>query len=336
MTLAAIYKGSNTIELGERAQPTMGSADVRIAVEACGICGTDLHILEGEYESAPPVVLGHEFSGRIIAQGTDVKHLNIGDRVTVEPHVYCGTCKFCVDGREHLCVAKKAFGVHLDGGFSREAVVPARNAYRLPDAVSTSAGALAEPLGCCIHGLDRAAVKLAEHVVVYGAGPIGLILTQLIRRSGCAQLIVVEPDETRRAAALRNGASTVLDPADGAVAIADLTDGYGPDVAFEATGIPRVLNTALDSLGRGGRLVVFGVASPETRVEIEPFRIYREELKILGSLTNPYTHRRAIEMLPFLELDEIISHRFSLQDIHDAFRLASEGGGLKVHVNPTQ
>lgn len=331
---AAVYHGHGELTLQTREPAPVGPHDVRVRVEAAGICGTDLHIRKDEYDSAPPVVLGHEFAGRIVEAGDAVAHVAVGDLVTVEPHVYCGICKFCADGQEHRCTHKQAFGVHLDGGFAEQVTVPARNAYRLPAGMTAAIGALAEPLGCVLHGIDRAEIRAGADVAVFGAGPIGLLLLTMASRAGAATVIAVEPNPDRRALARRFGATLALAPDEAGDAIRDATDGYGADVVFEATGLPAVFTAALASVSRGGRLVVFGVAAPSARVELSPFHLYREELTLVGSLTNPYAHRRAVRMLPSLGLEPLITHTFPLSEIHAAFRTAEEGEGLKVHIAP--
>ena len=331
---AAVYQGNGHIDLETHEPKPVRDLDIRIRVEAAGICGTDVHILRGEYDSSPPVILGHEFAGTVTQLGERVKHLHPGDRVSIEPHIYCGMCKYCVNGQEHRCTNKQAFGVHLDGGFAQEVTVPARNAYRLPENLSCAVGALAEPLGCAIHGVDQANLTLGDDVAIFGGGPMGLLLTKLVSRAGARHVVVIEPNEQRRQTALDFGATQVLHPEDAPSALEDVTEGYGLDVAFEATGLPNVLNSALTALGRGGRLVVFGVAAPTSTLSIAPYRIYRDELTLIGSLTNPYAHRRAVGLLSSLDLAPLISHTFPLAEFDAAFAAAKKGEGLKIQIAP--
>ena len=331
---AAVYQGSGHVCLESHEPKSVGDLDIRIHVEAAGVCGTDIHILRDEYESSPPVVLGHEFSGTVTQLGEQVSHINLGDKVSIEPHIYCGICKYCVNGKEHRCIDKKAFGVHLDGGFAQAVTVPARNAYRLPNEMSCAVGALAEPLGCAIHGLDQARLAAGDDVAIFGGGPMGLLLTKLVSRAGARHTIVVEPNEQRRQAALTFGATQVWHPEEAALAIEAATEGYGLDVAFDATGLPKVLNSAFTALGRGGRLVVFGVAAPASTLAIAPYRIYRDELTLVGSLTNPYAHRRAVNLLSALDFTPLISHTFALAEFDAALDTATKGVGLKIQIAP--
>ncbi|UCF92869.1 MAG: zinc-dependent alcohol dehydrogenase family protein [Desulfobacterales bacterium] len=331
---AAVYRGNGILRLEARNLPPVGPADVRLGVAASGICGTDIHILREEYSSSPPVVLGHEFAGTVLEVGDQVSHVREGDNVAVEPHIYCGICKYCRDGGEHLCINKQAFGVHLDGGFAEQVVVPARNAYRLPPELDLRLGALAEPLGCCIHGVDSAAIKLGGNVAIFGAGFIGLLLAQLARGAGAGRIMMVEPNSRRRSLAQQYGADIVVAPEEAREAILDLSDGYKMDVVFDATGIPRVIEQALAATGRGGTLMVFGVAPPGELISVSAYEIFREEITIKGSLTNPYAHRRALALLPKLNLRELVTHTFPLEDIEAALQAAREGAGLKIMVTP--
>lgn len=330
--LAAVYHGDERLVL-ERLDPrALGPDEIRLRPLAAGICGTDLHILHGAFRARPPVVLGHEFAGEIVDVGAGVAHVGVGDVVSIEPHHVCRSCKHCTDGREHLCVARQGFGVHRHGGFAEEAVVPAINAYVVPTGMTPQVAALAEPLGCCLHGIERAGIRQGDDVLVCGAGPVGLMLARLASRAGAARVIVVEPNERRRSLAVGYGASHAVDVAEAPALVHDLTDGRGVDVALEASGAMAALQQALDLVGAGGRLVVFGVSSPEARLAISPHRVFAEELTILGSLVNPYAHRRALALLPGLGLDGLVTHTFALADIHLAFGTAASGNALKVQV----
>lgn len=330
----AIYRGSGVLEVDELPTPEPCGDQVLVKVAACGICGTDLHILRDEYDSRPPVVLGHEFAGEIVAVGPDVDGRRVGDQVTVEPHIYCGECRFCLRGQEHLCVSKRAFGVQMDGGFASYVTVPSRNAYVLPEAVDASTGALAEPLSCVLHGVERAGLRIGDTVVVMGTGPIGLMIAQTCLHYGASQVIAVEPSKARRDHALAFGASQAVDPSDAVDAVMASTDAYGADVVFEATGRPEVLEDAFDVVAHGARVVVFGVADRKARAQVAPYFVYRKELTVLGALTNPYCHGRAVAMLPRLQLQDLVTHLVPLDNILEGIRLAREGAGLKVQVVP--
>ena len=188
------FYGSHNLRLEDVPRPDPGPGEVRVKPMAVGICGTDQHILDGSYNSCPPLTLGHEVAGFVDAVGHGVRGIREGDLITVEPHRYCGVCRYCRLGKEHLCLEKRAFGVHLDGGMAEYEVIPERAAYRLPDGMDPRVGALCEPLSCCVHGMDRLAPRSGMSIVVFGAGPAGLMLVGLCRLAGLTSITVVEPD----------------------------------------------------------------------------------------------------------------------------------------------
>jgi L-iditol 2-dehydrogenase len=330
--LGAVYHGEARLLLEHLEARDLAPGEIRLRPMAAGICGTDVHILHGDFRARPPVVLGHEFAGEVLEVGAEVHQVRVGDRVAIEPHRVCRRCTYCTDGREHLCVARQGFGVHLHGGFATEVVVSAVNAYAIPSGLAYDVAALAEPLGCCLHGIERAAIRQGDDVLVLGAGPIGLMLVRLASRAGAARIVVVEPNERRRALADGYGATHVADVGEAAELIADLTQGRGVDVALEASGSVVALQQAFELLGAGGRLVIFGVSSPAARISISPHRVFAQELTIVGSLINPYAHRRALALLPSLDLGGLITHTFPLGDIHQAIETAASGEALKVQI----
>jgi len=334
---AVIFRAPGELVLDDLPMPSPGPGEIRLRPQAVGICGTDTHILRGEFPAARPVVLGHEIAGVVEALGAGVKGLNEGDIVTIEPHAYCTSCRYCRAGQEHLCLEKRAFGVHLNGGLEEAVVVPARTAYRLPKGFDARLGCLAEPAACCIHGMDRLAPRSGAPLLVIGAGPAGLILTRLARLAGAAPLVVSEPDPARRAAALTFGADLALDPKDPTFRehAMDITNGHGFDSIVEAAGTPATLELAIDLAARGGRILVFGVAPMQATATIRPFDIFVRELTLIGSVINPYTHERAVNILPRLGLEQLSIAQFSIDRFEDAFAAQAAGtAGTKVQILP--
>ncbi|MHB8890634.1 MAG: zinc-dependent alcohol dehydrogenase family protein [Candidatus Limnocylindrales bacterium] len=330
------FHGPHDLRLEDVPDPTPGPGEIRIRPVAVGICGTDIHILDGTFGSRPPVILGHEVAGRIEAVGRDVRYAREGDLVTVEPHRYCGVCRYCRLGREHLCLDKEAFGVHLSGGMAELQVIPERIAYRLPDGMDPRIGALAEPLSCCVHAMDRLAPRSGTSIVIFGAGPAGLILVALSRLAGLTPIVVVEPDSARRDSAVMFGADTTVDPSgegweDGALAI---VGGAGFDYVVEAVGSPRVLESAIPLAARQGTILVFGVANPGETAAIKPQEVFVKELTILGTVINPFTHHRAVELLPLLGLDRLGIRTFPLEAHAEAFAAHQQRAAAKVQFAP--
>ena len=202
------FLGKGSFEVRQAPELHPGPGEVVIKNMVCGVCGTDVHIFHGEPGSAdvtPPVVLGHEYSGEVVEVGEGVTALKPGDHVTVDPNIYCGECVYCRNGKKQLCETMQAVGVTRDGGFGEYSLVPAAQAFKLGDSVPYEAGAMAEPVACCLHGIDLAGIKAGDRVCIVGGGAIGLIMLQLAKLSGASSLVLSEPNEKRRqlAGALR-------------------------------------------------------------------------------------------------------------------------------------
>ena len=209
------FLGNGEFETREMPEHALSGKEVLIKVAACGVCGTDVHIFHGDKGSAevtPPVVLGHELSGTVVSVGDNVTSLTDGDHVTVDPNSYCGQCHYCRIGKKQLCTSLYAVGVNRDGGFAEYCYVPEAQCYRLNEDIPLEFGAMAEPLACCIHGIDNAEIRTGDTVLVVGGGAIGLMMVQLAKLSGASKVILSEPVEMRRRIGLQVGADAVLDP----------------------------------------------------------------------------------------------------------------------------
>lgn len=333
---AARFHGPGDLRLEERPEPEPGEGQVRIRPRAVGLCGTDAHILRGEFSAARPVVLGHEIAGIVDAVGSGVVSVAEGDLVTVQPNLSCGSCHFCRLGREHLCLHRSAIGVDRDGALAEALVVPAPVAYRLPQGIDARIGCLAEPVACCIHGMDRLAPLPGLPLLVLGAGPAGLILLRLARLHGAAPIVAVEPNDARRAAARTFGADHVIDPGhdDWRQLALALSGGHGFDAVIEAVGAATVLETAIALAAPGGKVLVFGAAPAEALAQIRPHEFFARELTMIGTVINPRTQERAVEMLAALSLDAMTIATFPLEHVREAFDAQAAGAAAKVEVLP--
>ncbi|MCL6445247.1 MAG: zinc-dependent alcohol dehydrogenase family protein, partial [Alicyclobacillus sp.] len=307
-------------------------------VMACGICGTDQHIYHGKPGSAavsPPIILGHEFAGRIVDVGEDVHEFRVGDRVTIDPNIYCRSCRFCQDGRPHLCENLQAIGVTRHGGMAEFCVVPVENCYRLPDSLTFEEGALIEPLGCCLHGIEQLELRPGYSAVVIGAGFIGLMMLQLLRLQGIAPVLVIEPNPDKRKVATELGAHHTIDPADDA-AFQHIFP-KGSDIVIECVGRADTMQNALRHSGKGGQVMLFGVADPSAVVSLAPFQVFSKELTIRGSFINPHTHPAAIALLRegHVHVQSLVSHRFSLDDVPNAMQRYSTLSVTKAVIYPS-
>lgn len=327
---AAIVEQPGSITVGERPDPVAGRRQVVVKVGATGICGTDLHIADGHFPPTPyPIVPGHEFAGEIVEVGLDAPGgWRVGDRVAVDPSLLCGYCGQCRAGRANLCENWAAIGDTVDGAFAEYVAVPAANCYRLPDSLSWREGALVEPVSCAVHGVRRVGVEAGERFLVMGAGTMGLIMQQLLQRSGAA-VTVVDRNSARLPRAKDLGAHAV------ATDVSEL-DGERFDAAADCTGVVPAIEAAFDSLRRGGRLLVFGVAPEEARVALSPFRIYNDEITVVGSMAVLNSYGAALNLVAGGAIDtaSLLTDALPLEQYPEALTLMRAGTGLKVQVLP--
>jgi 2-desacetyl-2-hydroxyethyl bacteriochlorophyllide A dehydrogenase len=334
---AAVIRSPHDLALCDVPTPDPAPGEVLVEVHTCGVCGTDLHILQGEYWGDYPRIPGHEFSGAIAALGDGVTGLRVGDRVAIDPNLPCGRCRCCRRGMVNLCEHNTAVGVTRDGGFAEYCAVPAALALLLPDELPLLAGALAEPVSCCLHGLDRARVRPGDSVVILGAGTIGLIMLQLASHAGAGRVVVVEPRASKRELALQLGAVAALDPVvlgDGLAGEVLHAAGEAVDVAIEAAGREDTAHLALALVSSGGTVLYFGVCPPDAQVMLRPHDVFFHELTVVGSYTNPFTCSRALELLAAgaVQAQPLISHRFALAEAPAAFSLVARGETVKAVV----
>jgi 2-desacetyl-2-hydroxyethyl bacteriochlorophyllide A dehydrogenase len=334
---ASVFTRPGAVAVVEVEDPACAEDEIVIRVATCGVCGTDRSIFRGEHPARVPVVLGHEYSGVVVDIGRAVSGLAVGDRVAVDPNVVDGTCWFCRRGESHLCEGLAPLGIARHGGFAELSVLPAANAYKLPEAVSLEAGSVVEPLACCVHGIDQAAIRTGDMVLVLGAGPIGCLLIQLARHTGASTILAVEPDDARRRHATAAGADLVCEPAEVTARLRALRGTLGADVVIEATGSTASAQASFDLVRRGGTLLLFGVYPGDARISLSPFRINEDELRIVGSLNNPNTHQRAIDLLASgrIVLDGVITHRLGLPELGAAMDRANFPGAGKITVDPS-
>ena len=263
------------IDVREIAEPHVGPGDVLIAPAACGICGTDRHIAEGDFPGSNyPVIPGHEFAGFVVASGSDGAHLADGTFVAVDPNVVCGGCRWCTSGRANLCDSLVAIGVGRPGAAAERVVVPRQNVYRISDRLSPGAAALIEPLACVLNALDASGGVRDRSVLVTGAGTMGLLLAIVAARYG-ASVTVADPSAFKLELAHELGAAATLVP--------QALNDERFDVIFEASGAPPAVRQALRHLEKRGRLVQVGVLGTSEQIAIGPFDIYERELSIVGS-----------------------------------------------------
>lgn len=318
-------------------RPSAGPGELVIRVLAAGICGSDRHMFKGEYPTAIPVTLGHEFCGLVEEVGDGVSSFAGGELVTVDPNIACGTCTACRRGRPNLCANLNAIGVTRDGGFAEYVAVPCGQAFILPSDLDPVRGAFCEPLACCIHAIDKARIRPGDSVAILGGGVIGLLMVQLARQAGAGQVILVTRQLSRREAAVRLGATYAFDPtvSDAVASTREVTHG-GADVVIECAGVPETLQTGVNMVRRGGAFILFGVTPAGLEVPVLPFDLLVNEVEIRPAYLNPFTHSRAAAMVASgaLELDSLVTKTIGLEDVADVVGSAPLPGEIKVIVRP--
>jgi 2-desacetyl-2-hydroxyethyl bacteriochlorophyllide A dehydrogenase len=329
---AVVIEKPNEVSVKEVADPTPAPNQALIKVEACGICGTDIHVIRGEFAPTRyPIIPGHEFCGEVIAVGSEVRNLQVGDFVAVDPSLFDGTCRQCRLGRFNLCEHWNAIGVgSANGACAQLVAVPAVNAFRLPADLPRNWGALVEPLSCAVHGLDQVGIRAAEDYLIYGAGTMGLLLGQLVKDSGAERLDIVDTNPKRHALAKRLGADRV------AASSAELDRPEGWNVVIDATGAVPAIEDGIRRVARGGTFLMFGVANADAKASISPFRVYNDEIKIIGSMAVLHSFERALALLAkgVIDSEAMITDRFPLDDYSKAIDAFLSGSGLKVQVAP--
>lgn len=335
---AAVFPAPGELLVVARDAAHAAENQVLVRVEACGVCGTDLHIHRGLFPARFPLVAGHELAGVVEEAGPGVLHLWPGDHVAVDPNASCGVCRACRRGLGHLCANLSAIGVTADGGFATHCLVPARQAHRIAKDMAFPVAALAEPLACCLHGIERAGIGSGDVVLIIGAGLVGMLMVQLALLQGAAAVVVSEPAARKRETALRLGAHRVVDPAgeDLAQAVRDVTEEVGADVVIECVGGQATAQQAIALAGAGARVILFGVAPQSDRIAVSPYELYRREITITGSFVNPFTQAAALSLLQSgrVQVTDLITHRLPLEELPQAFALMESGEATKIVIEP--
>ena len=299
--------------------------EVLIKVKYCGVCGTDVHIYEGEKGSTdvnPPRILGHEFAGCVEKIGKSVTKVKVGDKVAIDPNDYCNNCYYGNNAKKHLCNSMSAVGVSLNGGFAEYALVKENLVFKVADNVSYESAAMTEPISCCLHGMDLIDIKLGDTVMVVGAGNIGLIMIQLIKYSGAVNIIAVEPVKKKREMAKKYGANIVIDPInDDTEKILKENNIFNIDKVIDCAGKIQTAEYSIKYAGKGATVMLFGLTAPDDELKIKPFELFQKEITIKTSFVNPYAFERAVHLLErnIVDVSDIITDIVELENINDVF-----------------
>jgi len=337
---AIVYPKPGCWEYQDISTPQPGPEDVLIKIKSCGVCATDLHIYQGEFISQFPLVPGHEFSGEVAKIGDKVEEIKVGDRVTVDNAIYCGNCEFCRNNQEHLCLNFRSIGVTQGGAFAKYVVAHKTHVYDIED-LSFDEATFTEPLSCAVHGIKLLDITPGAEVLIFGAGPAGLILLQLAKHSGSSLVVIADPNSYKLDKAKELGANFAV--------LADRTNhiknrktllnitSLGYDYAIDATGRPEVQENCLKLVKKGGKFLIFGLASNKSAIKINPYQTLLREITIIGSNCQLYDFTPALKLLKagVVKVRPLITHKFPLEEFGKALEVAQTSHEkLKIIINP--
>jgi L-iditol 2-dehydrogenase len=327
----ATWRGGSRFTVDDAPEPAPGAGQVLVSVRAAGICGTDVHATQGLFPWSPPMVMGHEYTGVIEAVGRGVDRKLVGRAVGCEPSYGCGRCAQCAAGRVSQCA-----GATRVGGFSERVVLPARCVHALPRGLDPVTAAMTEPAACCLSGLEMYEMPKGATVLVIGGGIMGLLTMVLAKRRGASRLMMSDPIEERRAMAKRLGAAVVLDPTKENLKerVLELTKGHGADVVCEAVGKPELVADALTMVRHGGVLQLVGVNPKGSRLPLDLWDVHFREIRIHGAFGRGTAYPRALRLMSGLGVSRLVTARFPLDRVEDAFAHAAAGRGVKTMITP--
>lgn len=311
---AGFYVGDYTYEVRNVQEKEPIGDEVKIEVAWCGLCGTDIHKFQGKNGASvviPPIILGHECSGIVVAVGPDCEYFKPGDRVACDPSYGCGKCTWCQQGYPNFCLVRHG----VAKGFADFVYPPEQNVYHIPDGLDLKKAAFTEPLSCAIHGMDLLDIESGKTVVMYGMGAIGSLMLQLICLAGASNIIVVEREKKKRELALELGANQAVTD----IEIDHISKDINVDYVVECIGLKQTMEQAIRIAGKNGKVLLFGLGDPDQPISFNQYEAYTKELTILTSYLNPHTSERAVQLLGsgLIETDKIISAELSLEEIGD-------------------
>ena len=337
---AIVYDAPRRFSYRDTANPTAKADEVLMRVQACGLCGTDLHIHVGEFGPRFPLIPGHEFTGEIVEVGADVSGLAAGQRIVANSNTFCGTCFYCMRGDFLLCENIGAYGVTLNGGFAEYLKVKADHVFAIHN-LSTREAVMVEPTACALHGIEVLDAKPGSDVLLFGAGPTGQVLAQLVKLNGAARLAVAAPPGPKLDLISRLAADDVVpmdrqNPEVHRKRLQELSP-KGFDYVIEATGAAVVCEEALRYVRRRGTLLVYGVYPEKDFVKFNPYNLFRGEISIKGSFAQIDSFARALAYLENgrIRVSEIVTEELPLAEYQHALELAWAHKGVKTALVPT-
>jgi D-arabinitol dehydrogenase (NADP+) len=338
---AVVYDAPRSFSIKDIPDPEPGPGEVRIKVIQVGVCGTDLHIHNGDFNAAFPLIPGHELVGTVESTGSAVSRVKVGEQVSVNPNVNCGLCDYCLGGNPIRCTALQGLGSNFPGFFADYVVVPERLVFST-EGLPIDTAVFTEPAACATHGLERLKIWPGSSALVFGAGPTGLLLAQLIKSGGAASVTVAAPTQFKLDRAREFGIDQTIqisrtDPVNNQRLALEASGGRGYDIVVEATGATIVGDICVPLTRNGGTMLVYGVTRADETLSFHPFDVFRREITILGSFAEITSFASAIAALRSrrIRTDGIITHRFALEDYGPALEtLRSDKSAHKVLIVP--
>jgi D-arabinitol dehydrogenase (NADP+) len=336
---AVLYEKALNFSVQDVARPVLKENQVIIKVKSCGVCRTDIHLHHGEFMAGFPLIPGHEFVGEVIEVGASVTDLKVGERVCADNTVLCGSCYYCKRNQPLYCENFYSLGVNGPGGFSEYVVVNHDKVFPIGD-LSYDEAVMVEPTACAVHGLDVIDVQPGDDVLMFGTGPTGIILAQLLKHAGAANVVVVASDQRKLTLVKELGADQVveMDRSNYSKHQNELMELFpkGFDIVIDATGAKEVIQQLTKFAKFGAKIVIYGVASENDEITVNPYEIFRKELKIIGSFAQTHCFDRAIKFIQkgIVQTNNLITHRYNLEDFSKAINQVENGKGhIKVIID---
>ena len=328
---AVLFPEVKKILITEVEIPKINEDEVLLKNSYAGLCGTDIHIYHGDFFSTYPLIPGHEFSGVIEELGSNVKNFKKGDAVVVYPNISCGKCYYCQRNEQNFCINLGAYGVTVNGGFAQYSKILASNLHKI-DKISLKEAALLEPLSCVIYGLSSIKVNYGDKALIFGAGPIGLIILQLLKISGASRITVIDVDKKKEKIAEQFGASEMLLNDEKLDKNLKSISEYGFDIVIDATGKSQVCEQLFKYTNNRARILFYGVCEKNKKISISPYDIYKKDLSIYGAFALNQTMPIAIELLKNnkINVKDLISHELELSDFNKALKIVDSGDFSKI------
>jgi D-arabinitol dehydrogenase (NADP+) len=338
---AIVYSKPQHYALQDVPEPKAGPRQIVVRVKRCGICKTDLHIHNGRFIAEFPLTPGHEFCGEIVGLGSDVREWRTGDRVTCDNTVLCGSCYYCRRNQPLYCQEFYSLGCTGPGGLAEYVLVNAEKAFRIPDHLSYDEAAFTEPLACVVHGVDTVQAQCGDKILIFGAGPAGNLLSQLLQHCGASVLTVVASSQSKLDVLNQLGVKHIITmKRDDLKAHVEAVKSHAPegyDIVIDATGQGRIIEHMFQFTKMGSKVLLYGVCEEEDRIQVSPYWIFRNEIKLIGSFAQTHCFDRALAFLGegVVRVKSLVTHRFKLEEYSLALAQLADGKNLKIMIDPT-